>query len=103
MRMRTGQITRLLIASLGGSVLVGCASAPRDETADAVAWAKAIRPAVQDSAVIQQQRQYREMHDLAFEYQLNSAEEAKIPYTEIIQYPGNWPEISAKRDQRRGQ
>ncbi len=34
--------------------------------------------------------------------QFTSSEEAKIPYSEVIHYPSNWPEISARRDQQNG-
>jgi len=90
--------TLALFGLMVAACAAGCAQGGKDDVAETIAWAKAIRPLVQDAAVIQQQRVYRERQDLAFERQLNRAEEAKVPYDGVMHYPGNWPGISAKRD-----
>ncbi len=94
----------LRILAVTALLLLLTACTRQDPTAESIEWARSIRPLVQDYAVIQQQQIYRERADRAFERQLNAAEEAKIPYTGVITYPDNWPEISAMRDagQQRG-
>lgn len=60
-------------------------------------YALGVRPLVEDRAIIQEQRRYREEFDRQFSRVLNQAEEARIPYSDIINYPANWPDISATR------
>jgi general secretion pathway protein D len=62
-------------------------------------YASGIRPLVEDKAHLQDQRRSREEHDRQLTKQLNAAEEAKIPYNDILRYPVNWPDISELRDQ----
>jgi hypothetical protein len=62
-------------------------------------YAGGVRPLVEDKAHIQDQRRSREEHDRQLTKQLNAAEEAKIPYNDILRYPVNWPDISELRDQ----
>ena len=53
---------------------------------------------MEDKALIQQQRRFREDFDRQFSKQLNQSEEKKIPYDDILRYPANWPDISEIRD-----
>ena len=61
-------------------------------------YAVGVKQLVHDNAVFQEQRRLREKHDREFDRQLNTAEEKKIPYTDIMVYPTNWPDISDLRD-----
>jgi general secretion pathway protein D len=61
-------------------------------------YAVGVKQLVSDNARFQEQRRLREKHDREFDRQLNSAEEKKIPYTDIMVYPLNWPDISDLRD-----
>ena len=61
-------------------------------------YARGVKPLVQEKAVLQEQRGYRELFDQQMERQLNAAEEKRIPYDEILKYPPNWPDISEIRD-----
>ncbi|HEV8604362.1 MAG TPA: hypothetical protein VGQ99_03290 [Tepidisphaeraceae bacterium] len=61
-------------------------------------YAVGVKQLVTDNAKFQEQRRLREKHDREFERQLNSAEEKKIPYMDIMVYPTNWPDISDLRD-----
>ena len=62
-------------------------------------YAIGVRPLVEDRAILQEQRRLREDYQRQFEHQLNAAEEAKIPYQDILRYPENWPDISELREQ----
>jgi general secretion pathway protein D len=62
-------------------------------------YATGVRPLVEDKSHFQEQRRYREEHDRHLTKQLIQAEEAKIPYNDILRYPVNWPDISELRDQ----
>ncbi|MGA2232731.1 MAG: hypothetical protein ABSH22_17670, partial [Tepidisphaeraceae bacterium] len=62
-------------------------------------YAIGVRPYVEDRAIVQEQRKYREQYDLQYAKQLNAADEKLIPYDDIIRYPSNWPDISESRDQ----
>lgn len=62
-------------------------------------YATGLRPLVNDKAMFQQQRRFREDFDMQFVKQLNQSEEKKIPYDDILRYPSNWPDISELRDQ----
>ncbi|HWP39446.1 MAG TPA: hypothetical protein VNL70_00875, partial [Tepidisphaeraceae bacterium] len=61
-------------------------------------YAQGARPLVEDRAIIQEQRIYRERYDRNVVRQYNAAEEQKIPYSDILKYPENWPDLSATRD-----
>src|SRR6267143_2145201 len=61
-------------------------------------YAVGVKQLVHDNAVVPEPRRLREKHDREFDRQLNSAEEKKIPYTDIMVYPTNWPDISDLRD-----
>jgi general secretion pathway protein D len=62
-------------------------------------YALGIQQLVEDKAVIQDQRHYREKFDFEFSKQLNAGEEKTIPYDDILRYPDNWPDISQERDE----
>jgi type II secretory pathway component GspD/PulD (secretin) len=62
-------------------------------------YATGVRQLVEDKAILQQQRGYREQFNQMYERQLNASEEMKIPYDEILRYPTNWPDISEMRDE----
>jgi general secretion pathway protein D len=66
-------------------------------------YATGVRPLIEDRALLQQQRRYREDFDRQFTKQLNQTEEKKIPYDDILRYPANWPDISEMRDQTTAQ
>lgn len=61
-------------------------------------YARGVKPLVQEKAILQEQRGYRELFDLQLERSLNAAEEKRIPYDDILKYPPNWPDISEIRD-----
>ena len=61
-------------------------------------YAIGVRPFVQDQAHFREQRDYREEFDQQMTKTLNRAEQAKIPFDDIIIYPENWPDLSATRD-----
>jgi general secretion pathway protein D len=62
-------------------------------------YATGVRPLVEDRALLQQQRRWREDFDRQLTKQLNQTEEKKIPYDDILRYPANWPDISELREQ----
>jgi tetratricopeptide (TPR) repeat protein len=66
-------------------------------------YARGVKPLVQEKAILQEQRGYRELFDLQLERSLNAAEEKRIPYDDILKYPPNWPDISEIRDAARDQ
>jgi Flp pilus assembly secretin CpaC len=61
-------------------------------------YAVGARPMVQDSALLQTQRQTREKHDHEYARQFNATEEKKVPYMDVMVYPPNWPDIAEMRD-----
>ena len=61
-------------------------------------YALGVRPLVEDRAIVQQQRKFREQQDRQFRALVNEAEEKKIPYSDILRFPENWPDISETRD-----
>jgi general secretion pathway protein D len=61
-------------------------------------YALGIRQFVEDKAILQEQRHYREEFDYNLERTLNQADEAQIPYGDIFRFPENWPDISTLRD-----
>ena len=63
-------------------------------------YAIGVKQFVNDYAIIQEQRKHHETFDREFERQLNAAEEAKIPYMDLMVYPPNWPDISDMRDKQ---
>ena len=61
-------------------------------------YATGVRPLVEDRALLQEQREYRDQYWRNLAKHLNRADEQKIPYDDIYRYPTNWPEISDDRD-----
>lgn len=61
-------------------------------------YALGVRPLVEDRAIVQQQRRFRTQQDRQFRELLNEAEEKKIPYSDILRFPENWPDISDVRE-----
>jgi general secretion pathway protein D len=61
-------------------------------------YALGVRQFVEDKAVIQEQKHYRQEFDYNLARSLNSADEAQIPYEDIYRFPENWPDISTLRD-----
>jgi type II secretory pathway component GspD/PulD (secretin) len=64
-------------------------------------YALGIRQFVEDKAIIQEQRNYREEFDYNLERSLNQADEAQIPYGDIFRFPENWPDVATMRDTER--
>ena len=61
-------------------------------------YAIGVKQLVLDFAMIQEQRRTHEKLDQQFRQQVNLAEERKIPYSDVLIYPTNWPDISDTRD-----
>ena len=61
-------------------------------------YATGVRPLVEDRALLQQQRDYREEFRTEYVRTMNSTEEAKIPYGDVFRYPDNWADITQSRD-----
>ena len=61
-------------------------------------YAIGVRPLIEDRALFQQQRKYREAFETNLTKQLNAADEKRIPYSDILIYPENWPDLSETRD-----
>jgi general secretion pathway protein D len=61
-------------------------------------YALGIRQFVEDKAIIQEQRHYREEFDSNLARSLNAADETEIPYEDIYRFPENWPDVSTLRD-----
>src|SRR5205085_2239318 len=61
-------------------------------------YAIGVRPLIQDALHFAEQRKWRERFDREMAGTLNSTEEKKVPFTDILQYPDDWPDISAIRD-----
>ncbi|MDW8262070.1 MAG: hypothetical protein RMJ35_06050, partial [Phycisphaerales bacterium] len=65
---------------------------PNDE------YAQSMQIFLMDQAQFQRQRKYREQFDRQMTEQLIESEEKRIPYSDILRYPENWPELSEQRD-----
>jgi Flp pilus assembly secretin CpaC len=61
-------------------------------------YALGIRQFVEDKAIIQEQRHYREEFDSNLARSLTRADETEIPYEDIYRFPENWPDVSTLRD-----
>ncbi|MGD0464905.1 MAG: hypothetical protein ABSB74_20665 [Tepidisphaeraceae bacterium] len=61
-------------------------------------YALGIRQFVEDKAILQEQRHYREEFDYNLARSLTSAQETEIPYEDIYRFPENWPDVSTLRD-----
>jgi general secretion pathway protein D len=62
-------------------------------------YAVGVRALVEDRALFLQQRKYHEDFERQITVQLNENEERKIPYSDILRFPDNWPDLSATRDE----
>jgi type II secretory pathway component GspD/PulD (secretin) len=61
-------------------------------------YAIGVRPLIQDALHFAEQRKWRERFSREFTETMNEAEEKKVPFNDILQYPDDWPNISALRD-----
>lgn len=61
-------------------------------------YARGVRPLLQDRAQFDRQRRYREEFDRQFAEVMIENEEKRIPYSDILRYPENWPELSEIRE-----
>ena len=61
-------------------------------------YAVGVHPLLEDKVQFQTQRQFEEMRFRKTGQQLVNAEEALIPYDDILRYPTDWPDLSAMRD-----
>ena len=61
-------------------------------------YAMGVRQLIQDHAYVQEQKGFREQFDRSYVEVMNAAEEKKIPYSDVLAYPVNWPDIVEMRD-----
>ncbi|HSU67322.1 MAG TPA: hypothetical protein VLJ39_10650, partial [Tepidisphaeraceae bacterium] len=61
-------------------------------------YAVGVRPLLEDKSQFAEQRQYAELRDRKITDVLNAAEEAQVPYDDVLRYPTDWPDISDRRD-----
>jgi type II secretory pathway component GspD/PulD (secretin)/tetratricopeptide (TPR) repeat protein len=61
-------------------------------------YALGARELVEDRYTVQTQRRWRDLYDRNAVRQYNAAEEMKIPYSDILVFPQNWPDLSAIRE-----
>jgi general secretion pathway protein D len=61
-------------------------------------YAIGVRPLLQDALHFAEQRKWRERFDEEWASTMNASEEKKIPYNDVLNYPSDWPDISALRD-----
>jgi general secretion pathway protein D len=61
-------------------------------------YALGARPLIEDRAIVNDQARWRNLYDRNVVRQYNDAEEAKIPYSDILRFPENWPDLSATRE-----
>jgi Flp pilus assembly secretin CpaC/tetratricopeptide (TPR) repeat protein len=61
-------------------------------------YAIGVRPLIEDRRLLFEQRTFREEFARNFSQNLNEAEERRIPYTDILRYPANWPDLSERRE-----
>lgn len=66
---------------------------PRNE------YALGIRPILFDRASLQYQREQKEAFNREWVNSFDALEEKKVPYSDVLKFPTNWPDLSAKRDQ----
>ena len=62
-------------------------------------YAGSVRLLIEDKASIQEQRAYKEEQVRQQTTQFNRVSEQKIPYSDILRYPNDWPQISEMRDE----
>lgn len=63
------------------------------------AYANGIRQILIDQESLRYQRDTREKMGIERMVTLNQVDEKMIPYSDIMTYPTNWPDLSARRDQ----
>jgi autotransporter-associated beta strand protein len=63
-------------------------------------YAKSVRNLLEDKAVTQEPRQYREEFNRQSSQQPNKTEEQRIPYGDTLRYPDNWSYFSQMQDQK---
>jgi general secretion pathway protein D len=61
-------------------------------------YARGVRPLLQDKIQLGRQKAYREQWRLNTVDQFIEAEEKKIPYSDILRYPADWPDLSERRE-----
>ncbi|GEM_PF-1505615 len=61
-------------------------------------YATGVRPLIEERALTQEQRVYRQQYQRNLSKQLNRGQEQQIPHDSIYRYPTNWPAISDDRD-----
>jgi general secretion pathway protein D len=61
-------------------------------------YALGARDLIEDRISVLDQRKWRDMYDRNVVKQYNDAEEQKIPYSDILRFPENWPDLSATRE-----
>ncbi len=77
------------------ALLAGCTSTSQE---DPIAWARGVKPIVEDRAIIQQQRRDLEQRNWQTMRQLSAADAALIPYEPLLTYAPDWPRISENRN-----
>ena len=66
---------------------------PRNE------YATGVKQILFDRASLQNQRETREKFDQEWNTSLNEADEKRIPYSDVLTYPADWPDLATRRDQ----
>jgi type II secretory pathway component GspD/PulD (secretin)/tetratricopeptide (TPR) repeat protein len=61
-------------------------------------YATGVRPLLLDRVHINKQKEYRDRWHTNMVEQFIEAEEKKIPYSDILNYPANWPDLSERRE-----
>ena len=61
-------------------------------------YAIGVRPLIQDALHFAEQRKWRERQNREWAEILNETEEKKVPFNDVLQFPDDWPDISAVRD-----
>ncbi|HMO25383.1 MAG TPA: hypothetical protein PKB10_03870, partial [Tepidisphaeraceae bacterium] len=61
-------------------------------------YATGVRPLLLDRVHLERQKMYRDRWHTNMVEQFIEAEEKKIPYSDILNYPANWPDLSERRD-----
>ena len=62
-------------------------------------YATGVKPILFDRAQLRIQRTNRENFENQFVQQMNDASAKTIPYSDILTYPADWPDLSSRRDQ----
>ncbi|GIW75440.1 MAG: hypothetical protein KatS3mg104_0503 [Phycisphaerae bacterium] len=62
-------------------------------------YAKGVRPILFDRASLNKQKVLRQKYTEQWIQTFDNLDEAKIPYSDILTYPADWPDLSARREQ----